>query len=118
MGDGTVTIHRERSCPACGLTFLCEPGPGRPRIWCSDTCRTRGYRLRRQPPADTVVVLPASLPKSTVVYECPLCETRYLGVQLCEQCHTFCRRLGPGGPCPHCDEAVVVTDLIPDAAAP
>lgn len=24
-----------------------------------------------------------------------------------------CRKLGPGGPCPHCDEPVVLADLLP-----
>jgi hypothetical protein len=113
LRDDTVTTRRERSCPACGLTFVAD----RPRVWCSNACRQRGYRIRCRPPADTVVVLPVLLPKAAVVYECPECETRYVGVQRCEGCHVFCRRLGPGGPCPHCDEAVAVTDLIAGASA-
>ena len=51
------------------------------------------------------------LTNQTVVYECPQCETRYLGTQRCEDCNTWCRRLGPGGTCPHCDELVAHTDL-------
>jgi len=42
----------------------------------------------------------------------PYCERRYLGVQICEDCHTFCRRRGPGGLCPSCDEPVAFADLI------
>jgi len=47
-------------------------------------------------------------------YQCPHCETRYLGEQRCPDCNTWCQRLGPGGPCPHCDELVAVSDLIAD----
>jgi transcription initiation factor IIE alpha subunit len=57
-------------------------------------------------------MLPRRLPKTVVVYICPECETRYLGTQRCEACGTFCRRLGPGAPCPHCDEPVAVADLV------
>ena len=48
------------------------------------------------------------------IYECPQCETRYLGEQRCDDCNTWCRRLGPGGTCPHCDGFVAVSDLIAD----
>lgn len=116
MRNDSVTIHNELSCPACGLTFIPKVGPGRSRVWCSDACRQRGYRLRRQPPADLVVVLSVTLPKTVVVYQCPECEARYIGVQRCQECNLFCSRLGPGGPCPHCDEPVAVTDLIPDTS--
>ena len=36
------------------------------------------------PPGDPVVVLPMCSLKSEVVYECPECEARYLGIQRCE----------------------------------
>ena len=50
--------------------------------------------------------------KADTVYLCPECEERYLGEQYCSDCGTFCRRLGPGGPCPCCDEAISVTELL------
>jgi len=50
--------------------------------------------------------------RTAIVYQCPECERRYLGVQICEDCHTFCRRRGPGGLCPSCDEPVAFADLI------
>ncbi|MGH8276286.1 MAG: hypothetical protein ACRETH_06295 [Steroidobacteraceae bacterium] len=106
-------MRRELSCPACGLSFLAEPGR---RIWCSDACRQLGYRRRHRPPVDTVIVFPITLPRSAFVYECSECEARFVGVQRCEACNVFCRKVGPGGPCPHCDEAVAVTDLIPGAS--
>jgi len=115
LSDESLTIQSTHSCPACGLTFTRDDRSGRQRIWCSAACRQRGYRLRNRPPADSVVVLPKALLKAEVVYECPECEARYLATQRCDECNVFCRRVGPGGPCPHCDDPVAVTDLIPGA---
>lgn len=62
--------------------------------------------------------MPAQPAKADTVYECPECEARYLGSQRCEDCNCWCRRLGPGGPCPHCDELVVLSDFLgPDQLA-
>ncbi len=91
-------------CGQCGQRFT---PVGRQR-WCSNTCRQTAWRRRGQAPRPT---LPT---KTDTVYECPQCETRYLGTQRCEHCNTWCRRLGPGGPCPHCDELIAVSDLIDD----
>jgi hypothetical protein len=44
---------------------------------------------------------------SPVIYECPDC-----GERQCEDCNLFMRRDGPGGNCPHCDEPVLVADLL------
>ena len=95
-------------CAACGRSF---PLRGR-RRFCSDACRQTAWR-RRHPPAPDLVVPPRS-PRATTVYECSACETRYLGEQRCPECQLFCRRVGPGGACPHCDEPVAITDLCPD----
>jgi predicted RNA-binding Zn-ribbon protein involved in translation (DUF1610 family) len=46
------------------------------------------------------------------VYECPDCGERQAGIRRCEDCNLFMRRLGPGGSCPHCDEPVLVSDLL------
>jgi len=46
------------------------------------------------------------------VYECPLCATRLLGERRCADCNRFCRALGLGGPCPHCDDLVVIADFL------
>jgi hypothetical protein len=47
-----------------------------------------------------------------IVYRCTECDTRYLGEQRCVDCQRFCKRVGPGGACPHCDEPVAIADLI------
>jgi hypothetical protein len=46
------------------------------------------------------------------VYECPSCEARFLGDRRCPDCHVFCRRLGLGGLCPHCDDPVTLAELL------
>ena len=101
--DG-VTI----ACAVCGRHVTAV---GR-RRFCSHACRQAAFRQRQQV-ATTVPATPRPVPRTTTVYECPACGTRFLGEQRCAECNVFCRRVGPGGPCPHCDEPVTVTDLLP-----
>ena len=95
------------TCAHCGASF---PVSGR-RRFCTDACKQAAWRARHASP-------PAAQPATharpdTTVYECPSCEQRYLGEQRCPDCNTFCRRIGPGGLCPHCDETVALADLDP-----
>ena len=99
----------ERSCPACGLSFVADSR----RRWCSAACRQRGFRLRRTAPDEAPIVFPRRLPMSVIVYQCSQCEARYLGEQRCPTCGTFCHRLGPGAECPHCNEPVAISDITP-----
>jgi hypothetical protein len=104
------------ACPRCGRPF--RP-VGRQRV-CSTACRQALWRRRQAQPQP---VLPGPRPRAQTVYGCPDCETRYLGTQRCPDCGVFCRRVGPGGLCPHCDELVALSDLLPeleggDAPAP
>jgi len=46
------------------------------------------------------------------VYQCPECEARLLGSQFCDDCHTFMRRLGPGGLTPCCGEPITFDELL------
>ena len=46
------------------------------------------------------------------VYVCEGCGARGLGRQRCGRCGTPMRKIGLGGPCPHCDEPVGVTELL------
>ena len=95
------------ACPICGRSFR---SVGR-RRFCSDACRQAAWRQRHPDPVPAVPMRP---PRATIVYECPQCSVRYLGEQRCPDCQRFCRRVGLGGPCPHCDEPVAVADLLPD----
>jgi hypothetical protein len=101
LRDESVTI----GCARCGQSFV----PSGRRRFCSAACRQAHWRQRHAAPLPS---LPARAPQPSTVYECPLCDARFLGEQRCPDCRVFCRRIGPGGSCPHCDEPVALTDLI------
>ena len=107
LSNDPVTMAEPATCPICTRPF--HPR-GRQR-WCSNACRQSAFRRRRHAQVDDVPVMPARVPRADVIYECPLCEARYLGEQRCPECQTFCRRVGPGGLCPHCQEPVAHDDL-------
>ena len=95
---------------ACGMC-------GRPLTsvgdkWYSGACHHRAYRRRKQRPSSPLVLPAAPLATDHIIYQCPSCEERYLGLQRCPECQLFCRRIGPGGSCPHCDEPVACLDLL------
>jgi hypothetical protein len=46
------------------------------------------------------------------IYECPNCAQRFLGEQRCPDCNRFCRGLGLGGRCPHCDDLLLLSELL------
>ena len=92
-------------CPVCGRPFT---PAGRQRV-CSAACRQAAWRRRQAQPVPSI---PLRARRASTIYECPACETRYLGEQRCAECATFCRKLGPGAPCPHCDEPVLLADLL------
>ena len=102
--DDTATI----TCPVCQHRF----SPAGRQHYCSDRCRKTAFRRRHQAPPAPVLVPAARPRREHTIYECPGCEQRLLGEQRCPDCGIFARRIGPGGPCPHCAEPVAVTDLI------
>ena len=102
--DDTVTI----TCPVCQRPFARQ---GK-RQWCSDACKAAAWRRRRQATPPRIVLPPARPRRPITVYECEGCGARAVGQQRCEDCGTFMRKLGLGGPCPHCDEPVAVIELL------
>ena len=102
-----------RSCPVCHAAIA----SARAR-YCSDACKQRAYRQRQtddpglDPDALTADLRARRNLVAHTVYECPSCETRFLGEQRCPDCHVFCRRLGLGGLCPHCDDPVTLDELL------
>ena len=92
------------SCEWCGTSFVAS---GR-RRFCSDACKQATWRARHAvaSPARPEVVRP-----DATIYECPSCEQRYLGSRRCEDCNSFCRRIGPGALCPNCDVPFAFEDL-------
>jgi hypothetical protein len=112
--DGSaVPIQQVPGCPACGA-----PLPSRRARFCSPACKQRAYRLRQvDATSSDITLLAAELKRRSAlvahtIYECPTCQTRYLGEQRCSDCHRFCRALGPGGLCSDCDAPVLIADLL------
>ncbi len=103
LRDDTATTP----CPVCDRPF---PPVGR-RRYCSDECRKTAWHRRHQPAPPMMTVPPARPAKPRTVYECPECDTRYLGIQYCPDCSVFCRRIGHGGLCPNCAEPVAIIDF-------
>lgn len=102
--NGSVT---ER-CSVCD-----QPLPaGRRRTTCSDACRQKLWRHRHQPDTTPPTAPAGRARKPHTVYECHDCGTRQLGVQYCEDCHRFMRRLGYGGISPCCGEPVTFDELL------
>jgi|SRR5688572_1249460 len=98
---------------------VCQTGRVSARArYCSTACKQHAYRLRQAaPPSADLETLTADLRRrktlvAHTVYECPSCETRYLAARRCPDCHLFCRRLGLGGPCSHCDDLVLVAEIL------
>ena len=106
--DDTETI----TCPICQQSFT---PTGRQR-YCTSACRKTAYRRRHQDPLAPLPVPAARPRRDFTVYECPACELRLLGEQRCPDCRIFARRIGTGGPCPHCAEPVAIADLIEEVA--
>lgn len=95
-------------CPVCQGPFA----PAGRRRYGSAACRAAAYR-RRPLPRAAVAVPPPQPRRPLTVYACPRCEQRALGDQRCQDCGTFMVRVDHGGPWPHCDEPVALTDLLP-----
>ena len=104
MSNDSVTI----TCPVCQRPFT----PQGKRRWCSEGCRVAAWRRRRQQAGPAITLPPARPRRPITVYECDSCGTRAVGQQRCDECGTFMRKIGLGGPCPHCDEPVAVTELL------
>ena len=112
-GGALPSPSADRRCSFCQV----ERVSARAR-YCSDACKQHAYRLRQPslaPPALDAVTADLRRRQALLahtIYECPSCETRYLAERRCPDCHLFCRRLGLGGPCPHCDDLVLVAEIL------
>lgn len=96
------------TCPVCQTRFT----PTGRQQYCGAPCRNTAFRRRHQDPPTTVVV-PAAKPRQQMtVYECLTCGQRLHGERRCPDCNIFARRVGVGGPCPHCSLPVAVTELL------
>ena len=91
----------------CAASFVPTPN----RVYCGEACKAKAWRRRHRVAGAPVELPPSRHLRQFTVYECPACESRAVGEQRCE-CGSFMRRVGLGGRCPHCDEAVAVEDLL------
>jgi hypothetical protein len=102
-----------RRCGVCSRALL-----SRRARYCSRACQQRAYRLRQQPTVDLdhralrQALQRRHLLVAHTLYECPICQERFLGERRCEDCNRFCRALGLGGQCPECDAPILLTDLL------
>ena len=102
-----------RGCRLCGTLLRTARAQ-----YCSPGCKQRAYRLRHGSAAAMAASLQATSrqprpPRVTrTLYECSACGERYLDERRCPDCHRFCRALGPGGLCPHCDEPILAAALL------
>jgi hypothetical protein len=111
--DGSAPPAAPRGCPVCAA-----PRASRRARYCSDACKQRAYRLRHAATPAAAPTVPAAdrqrweSRRAHTIYECPACGERYLGEQRCPDCQRFCRALGPGGACPHCDQPILSSELL------
>ena len=102
-----VTIPVTMACPVCGSPFA----PAGRRRFCSDACRAVAHRRRRSASLPVVTIPAAASRMPMTVHGCDACGSRAVGGQRCPDCSTFMRRVGVGGACPGCDEAVTIAEL-------
>ena len=91
-------------------------------IYCSPACKQRCYRARHASPrlARVRTHAPTRIRTDRVahsVYECPSCHERFVGLRRCPDCNLLLANLGLGGACVHCDEPLLLTELLGDGGA-
>ncbi len=117
--DAPPRAPTDRACPVCQTPVA----SGRAR-YCSDACKQHAYRLRHRSVAtDDWTARRRALQRrralvAQTVYECATCEARFVGDRRCNDCNRFCRALGPGGLCPHCDEPLTIAELLGQEVLP
>jgi len=110
---GAATLPPTPGCPVCERSL-----PSARARYCSRRCKQRAYRLRHgalaggAPGVRANALQPRQRRPAQTVYECPVCEERYRGERRCPDCNRFCRALGLGGACPHCDQPILVAELL------
>jgi hypothetical protein len=115
----TSTLQPIRHCANADCTKLLDSVRS---IYCSPACKQRCYRARHAGPRPAKV---GTHPPKRVqtdrqahsVYACSSCGERFVGIRRCPDCHLFLANLGLGGACVHCDEPLLLTELLGDGGA-
>jgi hypothetical protein len=110
----TSTPDRIRHCVSCTTSLDSTRA-----IYCSAACKQRRYRDHHATTRRAKVGIPTperarSDRVAHTVYECSHCGERFVGLRQCPDCTLFLPGLGIGGVCIHCDEPLLVTDLLGD----
>jgi hypothetical protein len=108
-----------RHCANASCTNLLDSARS---IYCSPACKQRCYRARKASPrlAKIGTHPPKRVRTERVahsVYECTSCGERFIGVRRCPDCNLYLANLGLGGACVHCDEPLLLTELLGDGGA-
>lgn len=104
--------HAGATCPVCQRAVV----PAGQRFCLLTACRVATTGVDAT--AGTRGVLPRDRRRSANVWGCDACGYRALGERRCPNCDTFMRKLGLGGPCPHCGDPVVVSELLDQEVRP
>ncbi len=112
----TSTLQPIRYCANASCTKLLDSARS---IYCSPACKQRCYRARHASPRLAKLGTHARKRVRTdrvahFVYECSSCSERFVGVHRCPDCQLFMRNVGVGGACLHCDEPLLLTELLGD----
>jgi hypothetical protein len=115
----TSILQPIRHCANASCTVLLDSARS---IYCSPACKQRCYRARqaRSRLAKIGTHPPKRIGTDRVaysVYECSSCSERFVGVRRCPDCHLFMRNVGVGGACAHCDEPLLLAELLGDGGA-
>lgn len=115
----TSTLQPIRHCANASCTVLLDSARS---IYCSPACKQRCYRARHASPH--LVEVRTHAPKRVrtdrvahSVFECSSCGERFVGVRRCPDCNLYLANLGLGGACVHCDEPLLLTELLGDGGA-
>ncbi len=110
----TSTLQPIRHCANASCTKLLDSARS---SYCSPACKQRCYRARHASPrlAQVGTHMPKRVRTDRVahsVYECSSCSERFVGLRRCPDCYLFMRNVGVGGACLHCDEPLLLTELL------
>jgi len=115
----TSTPQPIRHCANASCTNLLDSARS---IYCSPACKQRCYRARHASPrlAKVGTHAPKRVRTDRVahsVFECSSCGERFVGIRRCPDCNLYLTNLGLGGACVHCDEPLLLTELLGDGGA-
>lgn len=115
----SASLQPIRHCANAECTNLLDSARS---IYCSAACKQRCYRARQ---ARLHLAKVGTHPPERVqtyrmahsVFECSSCGERFVGIRRCPDCNLYLANLGLGGACVHCDEPLLLTELLGDGGA-